>query len=154
MAPKRMPKPTASQQSSASSDDTFQAAMAEQLLAAQEKKKKEKERRFLAGAKKRIADETAAAAEDFNNSLAAVNATFDNFVQQYAQCEDEIRRLWTRLEAEQRRMVQLAHARRALNVQADRDRQEAQVAGLAKMGAACKDTESLIALIDPPASET
>ncbi|TRM63335.1 hypothetical protein BD626DRAFT_36937 [Schizophyllum amplum] len=128
------------------------SAVAEQILADQEKKKKEKEKKFLAAAKKRIDTEVAAAADDFNSSLSAVNDTFNNFVQQYAQCEDEIRLLWTRVEAEQKKMLHLAQARHALNVQADHDRQEGQIAGLAKMSEACKETQSLIELIDPSAA--
>ncbi|KAL1661403.1 hypothetical protein GGF50DRAFT_129525 [Schizophyllum commune] len=158
MAPKRATKAkskadddfafAASQQSSASSDDAFQTAVAEQIMAAQDKKKKEKERRFLTNAGRRIDGETEAAAESFRTSLEEVQTAFSTFVQEYAQVEDEIRRLWT--EVGKIGVGSLAHTRQTVNIEADRARKDAQVAGLAAMAGAGADMDALISLMDAP----
>lgn len=126
---------------------------------------------------------------------------FSTFVQEYAQVEDEIRRLWTevgkigvgvrlfiglellkssqassslspffssrflpssskllwplstkcRIHAHANQPSQpLAHTRQTANIEADRARKDAQVAGLAAMAGAGADMDALISLMDAP----
>ncbi|KAI0632886.1 hypothetical protein C8Q77DRAFT_1120311 [Trametes polyzona] len=138
----------ASPQSVGSDDTGIMAAVAAQMQSSWEKKRKEKESKFLQSAKAELKECIAGRTEAYNAAIADLNGAYERFVIEYAQVDDEIRKLWTRLQQEQQKILSLSEQKHRGMLERDRERENGQVKGMAITKKAVEDFGRLIGSLE------
>ncbi|THV01966.1 hypothetical protein K435DRAFT_963349 [Dendrothele bispora CBS 962.96] len=137
-------------QSSVSSDDhALELAVAEQYIASREKKKKELQKRFLASGQKLVAKELSTASAEMQSTVQSVEEIQEAFLINYATEQDNIRRIWTEIMEQHRKLQALVQQRIEANQVAGEECEVAQIQALSKMKEACEEVKNVILYIDP-----
>ncbi|KAI0651274.1 hypothetical protein C8Q79DRAFT_932478 [Trametes meyenii] len=136
------------QQSLASDDAGIMTAVAAQMQNSWEKKRREKETRFLHGAKADLDKCIAGRLEEFSTAIADLNTAYEKFVFEYAQADDNIRKLWLQLQHEQNKLLILSEKKHKTILENDGEREKGQVKGMAIAKKAVEDFGNLISSLE------
>ncbi|RDX44100.1 hypothetical protein OH76DRAFT_1409469 [Lentinus brumalis] len=132
-----------------SSDDTgFMAAVAAQMQSSWEKKRKEKETKYLQMAKADLNACIGGRLEEYSAAMTDLNSTYEKFVLDYAQVEDQIRKLWLQLLQEQQKLLALSDKKHKAAGETDKEREKGQVKGMAIAKKAVEDFGYLISSLE------
>ncbi|KAI0759112.1 hypothetical protein C8Q74DRAFT_1301937 [Fomes fomentarius] len=131
-----------------SDDAGIMAAVAAQMQSSWEKKRKDKETRYLQNAKEELDKCISGRLEEYITAIVELNGVYENFVIQYAQVEDQIRKLWLQLLQEQQKLLSLAEKKQESAVVNDKDREKGQVKGMAIAKKAVEDFGVLISSLE------
>ncbi|KAM5530840.1 hypothetical protein V8D89_015484 [Ganoderma adspersum] len=114
------------------SDETgLMAAVATQMQTSWEKKRKEKETKFIHNAKQDLDKCLSDRIEEYVAATTELNSAYEKFVLDYAQVEDQIRKLWLQLTHDQQKLLDVSKKRQKETQHNDSEREKGQVKGLA-----------------------
>ncbi|KAI0668840.1 hypothetical protein C8Q78DRAFT_1043269 [Trametes maxima] len=119
-------------------------AVAAQMQNSWEKKRKEKETKYLLSAKAELDKCISGRLEEFSRAIADLNTAYERFVFEYAQTDDNIRKLWLQLQHEQNKLLMLSEKKHKTMLDNDREREKGQIRGMAVAKKAVEDFGSLI----------
>ncbi|KAL1938933.1 hypothetical protein VTO73DRAFT_11086 [Trametes versicolor] len=137
-----------SPQSIGSDDAGIMAAVAAQMQTSWEKKRKDKESKFLQSAKPAYFVQTTGRLEEYNAAVGDLNNAYERFVLEYAQVDDQIRKLWLQLQQEQHKLLLLSERKHKSMSDNDREREKGQVKGMAITKKAVEDFGKLITSLE------
>ncbi|RPD77064.1 hypothetical protein L226DRAFT_569275 [Lentinus tigrinus ALCF2SS1-7] len=120
-----------SQQFLGSDDTGFMAAVAAQMQSSWDKKRKEKEAKYLQTSKAELNACITSRLEEYTAAMMDLNSAYDKFVLDYAQVDDQIRKLWLQLLQEQQKLLALSEKKHKTAVETDKEREKGQVKGMA-----------------------
>ncbi|KAI1790598.1 hypothetical protein LXA43DRAFT_486213 [Ganoderma leucocontextum] len=130
-------------------DDTgLMAAVATQMQTSWEKKRKEKETRFIHNAREDIDKCLADRNEEYAAATTELNRAYEKFVFDYAQVEDQIRKLWLQLVHDQEKLLDISNKRQKANETNDSEREKGQVKGMAIAKKAVEDFSVVISSLE------
>ncbi|OBZ74415.1 hypothetical protein A0H81_05376 [Grifola frondosa] len=114
-----------------SSDDStgIMAAVAQQMQSSWEKKRREKEAKFLQISKVELEKCITAKRDEYTNAVADMERIYEKFVLEYAQVEDDIRKIWIQLLKEQQKLLALAEHKHKQMLASEKEREKGQVKG-------------------------
>ncbi|KAF7969241.1 hypothetical protein HWV62_27448 [Athelia sp. TMB] len=133
-----------SQGSMSSSDADLVAVVAQQMKAASEKKRKDKDKRFLQFAEKELNKTIVKKQEEFAKNAEEIADLFENFVVSYASAEDDIRKIWVKIQEEQKTLLNIVARLHTSAILQSSEREQGQLKGLANVKRACEDSQKLL----------
>jgi len=135
---------------SQSSDDAgIMAVVAKQMQSSWEKKRKEKEAKYFTEAQAVLSQYIESHREEYLEAIAEMTNVYEQFVQDYAGVEDEIRKLLLQLSREQQKMLNLAENKSRQMVESEKVRERGQVQGMATAKKAMEDFNRFASMLHP-----
>ncbi|KAF7965375.1 hypothetical protein HWV62_44097 [Athelia sp. TMB] len=123
---------------------TRMAQLMRQNVAASEKKRKDKDKRFLQFAEKELNKTIVKKQEEFAKNTEEIADLFENFVVSYASAEDDIRKIWVKIQEEQKTLLHIVARQHASAILQSSEREQGQLKGLANVKRACEDSQKLL----------
>ncbi|KAI0742731.1 hypothetical protein C8Q80DRAFT_1190498 [Daedaleopsis nitida] len=124
------------------------ATVATQMQSSWEKKRKERESKYLHNAKEELEKCIFGRSEEYTDAITELNSAYEKFVFEYAQVEDDIRKLWMQLLQEQQKLLALSERKSKAARENDEERERGQVKGMAVAKKAVEDFGHLISSVE------